>query len=278
MEKKTCSKFITLTAVVMCVLMLVYVCTMFTTIHSRDYSETTPASEFINNINSGKVKLKNESYAIGDVTCVSKAKGEVDLKALKGSDTEIRTELISLVDYTVISEETNKAGDKTLNVSAASDDEFDLKWTAYNSPAKLIWFPGHPTTKDFIGELRTEFYSPAGVEYDINDIVLFPVLMFVLGIAGAILVVVFAKKSFFLVFPAAFCIIGLIGHISGLVGIAAPQMFVYNIFNALAPVLSIIQLVLVVLVLAAIVVSVIFRKKLHDAVVAEEAAYYAQTK
>lgn len=275
MGKKTSQKFITLTSVVMAAIMIVYVALMFVTINKHDYSETQSSSEFINAISSGNVKLNNENYDIKDVKCVSAGK-EIDLKSLKGSDNDIKQALIDDMGYKLISTETDKRGAVTYNVTADSDPSFEVDWTAYNSPAKLIWFPQHPTSKDFISEMKSEYYRAQDVEYDINDVVLFPVLMFVLGIAGAVLIVVFSKRGFFLVFPFAFIVTGLIAHINGFIGSTTPQMFIYSIFKDMNSAVFTAQFVVVILTIVAFIVSVYFRLQHHKAVKAEEAAYYAQ--
>lgn len=275
MGKKTSQKFITLTSVIMAAIMIVYVALMFVTINKHDYAETQSSSEFINAINSGNVKLNNESYDIKDVKCVSGGK-EIDLKALKGSDNEIKQTLIDEMGYKLISTDKDKRGSTTYNITADSDPSFDVEWTAYNSPAKLIWFPQHPTAKDFISEMKSKYYRAQDVEYDINDVVLFPVLMFVLGIAGAVLVVVFSKRGFFLVFPFAFIVTGLIAHINGFMGSTTPQMFIYSIFKDMNSTVFTVQFVVVILTIIAFAASVYFRIIHHKAVKAEEAAYYAQ--
>lgn len=275
MGKKTSQKFITLTSVIMAVIMIVYVALMFVTINKHDYAETQSSSEFINAINSGNVKLNNESYDIKDVKCVSGGK-EIDLKALKGSDNEIKQTLIDEMGYKLISTDKDKRGSTTYNITADSDPSFDVEWTAYNSPAKLIWFPQHPTAKDFISEMKSKYYRAQDVEYDINDVVLFPVLMFVLGIAGAVLVVVFSKRGFFLIFPFAFIVTGLIAHINGFIGSTTPQMFIYSIFKDMNSTVFTVQFMVVILTIIAFAASVYFRIQHHKAVKAEEVAYYAQ--
>ena len=276
MGKKTSQKFIGITAFVICIVMLVYVATMFLTVNVRDYSAEQPSSEFINNINNGSVKLKNENYDLKKVTCSISETGEsIDLGKLSGSDKKIRQNLIDKMEYTVISKTTRKSGDEIVNIMADSDKNFVLEWKSYNSVAKLIWFPQHPTTKDFIGSLRSDYYNDYDVEYDINDIVLFPVIMFVLGIAGAILSVVFKKYNFFLAFPILWCIAGIASYISGFVSSTVPQFFVYTILKNLSPAIYTVQFVLVLLVLVAVVASIIFRNAYKKAVAAEEASYNA---
>lgn len=275
MGKKTSQKFITLTSVIMAVIMVAYVALMFVSVNEHNYEATQASSEFINAINNGNVKLNNENYAIEDVECVINGK-EIDLKALKGSDNEIKQSIIKDLDYKLISTDTDKRGSVTYNITAESDPSFDLKWTAYNSPAKLIWFPQHPTAKDFISEMKSDYYREADVEYDINDVVLFPVIMFVLGIVAAVLIVVFSKYGFFLVFPFAWIVSGFITHISGFVSSTVPQMFIYNIFKDMNSTVFTVQFVLVILTLVAFAASVFFRSMHHKAVKAEEAAYYMQ--
>ncbi len=277
MGKKTSQKFITLTAVLMCIIMVVYVATMFITVNVADYSDVMDSSEFINGVNNGSVKLKNEDYSLKEVKCVVSETGEeIVLSELKGSDKEIRSSLVEKMDYTVISRSQRKNGDDIINIMADSDKSFELEWKSNNSPAKLIWFPQHPTTKDFINSLKSDYYNPQGVTYDINDIVLFPAIMFVLGLAGAVLVVVFRRLSFFLAFPIVWCISGLASHISGFAGSTVPQFFVFSILKGLSPAVFTVQFIFVILVVALVVASIIFRRLHHQAIVAEEAAYYAE--
>lgn len=275
MGKKASQKFITITSIVMAVLLVAYVALMFVSINEHHYKETQSSSEFINAISGGDVKLNNENYNIKSVKCVTGGK-EIDLKSLKGSDNEIKQSLIDGLGYKFISTDTDKRGGVTYNIVADSDPEFQVEWTAYNSPSKLIWFPQHPSSKDFINEMKSDYYRPQDVEYDINDVALFPVIMFVLGIVSAILIVIFAQKGFFLVFPFAWIIAGLASHISGFVGSTVPQFFIYSIFKSMGSTVFTIQFVLLLLVIVAFAFSVFFRIKHHKAVKAEEEAYYAQ--
>lgn len=275
MGKKASQKFITITSIVMAVLLVAYVALMFVSINEHHYKETQSSSEFINAISGGDVKLNNENYNIKSVKCVTGGK-EIDLKSLKGSDNEIKQSLIDGLGYKFISTDTDKRGGVTYNIVADSDPEFQVEWTAYNSPSKLIWFPQHPSSKDFINEMKSDYYRPQNVEYDINDVALFPVIMFVLGIVSAILIVIFAQKGFFLVFPFAWIIAGLASHINGFVGSTVPQFFIYSIFKSMGSTVFTIQFVLLLLVIVAFAFSVFFRIKHHKAVKAEEEAYYAQ--
>ena len=275
MGKKASQKFITITSIVMAVLLVAYVALMFVTINEHNYKETQSSSEFINAISGGDVKLNNENYDINSVKCVVGGK-EIDLKSIKGSDNEIKQTLIDGLDYKLISTDTDKRGGVTYNITADSDPEFEVEWTAYNSPSKLIWFPQHPSSKDFINEMKRDYYRAQDVEYDINDVALFPVIMFALGIVSAVLILVFAQKGFFLVFPFFWIIAGLASHISGFIGSTVPQFFIYTIFKSMNSTVFVIQFVVLLLVIAAFAVSVFFRIKHHQAVKAEEEAYYAQ--
>lgn len=277
MGKKTCQKFITLTAVAMFVLMIAFVATMFVTIQTEPYETSMASSEFINGIVDGDIKLQNEEYPIEDVTCtVADSTESIDLSSISGSDTEIKNELIDRMGYTVLSEEKRANGDNMINIASASDKTFDLKWNSDNSFAKMIWFTKHPTAKDFLDMLEDDYYSENGITYDINDVVLFPVLLFVFGIAGAILAVVFRKYGFFLIFPILWSVIGLISYISGFVGLAAAPLYIFSILKEFASGLFVVQFVITVLVLLLSVVSIIFRKKLKKVVAAEEAEYLNQ--
>lgn len=276
MDKKKCQKYITVTAVAMCILMLVYVATTFITVDVRDYSTEMLSSDFINDIIGNDIKLNNESYNIKEVECTVLETGEtLDFSQFKGSESEIKFALIDEMGYNVVSEETKKNGDSVITISSDSDKNFDLSWKAYNTPAELMWFPKHTSTRDFLRKIQKTYYDENDVPYAINAVVLFPVVMFVLGLAAAAISLFLRKIGLLLVFPLSWSVIGIITHIAGFVGSTASHLYICTVLKSLSPVIFTIQFVITLLVLALAVISILCRKKIAKIEVEEEAEFYA---